>query len=130
VRALTERELVKRVEVLDKAIVKRAALQNELNAIRPPGKKAFVLQSDGKMAEVQPVYTADEKKKYDEELKQYNKKLKEATEKLGNFDKLLESAFVGDPADSESLTKAFAKLGKVVQGGGDSGSNDSDKSEE
>jgi hypothetical protein len=131
VKALTERELVKRVDLLDKALVKRGQLQNELNAIRPPGKKAFVLQADGKMVEAQAVYTAEEKKKFDEEMKQYNKKLKEATEKLAKFEKVLESALVGDPNDAEGLTKAFAKLGKMVAGGGgDAGGDDSDKSEE
>lgn len=128
VKALTERELVKRVDLLDKALVKRTQLQNELNGIRPPGKKAFALV-DGQMKEVTAVYTAEEKKKFDEETKQYNKKLKEATEKLSKFEKLLEVAFVGDPNDAEALTKAYAKLGKAVAGGGDAG-DDSDKSEE
>lgn len=130
VKALTERELVKRVDLLDKALVKRGQLQNELNGIRPPGKKAHALV-DGKMVEVQAVYTPDEVKKFNDEMKQYNKKLKEATEKLAKFDKVLESAFVGDPADTESLTKAFAKLGKMVAGGGGEASgDDSEKSEE
>lgn len=130
VKVLTERELVKRVDLLDKALVKRTQLQNELNAIRPPGKKAFALV-DGQMKEVTAVYTPEEKKKFDDETKQYNKKLKEATEKLAKFEKLLEAAFVGDPADTESLTKAFAKLGKAVAGGGgESAGDDSDKSEE
>lgn len=126
VKALTERELVKRVDLLDKALVKQGQLRNEVNAIRPPGKKAFVLQQDGKMVEVQAVYTPEEKKKHEEEMKQYNKKLKEANEKLANFEKLLETAFGGAP---EELEKAFAKLGKAVSGGGSS-SDDSEKSED
>lgn len=129
VKVLTERELVKRVDLLDKALVKRTQLQNELNAIRPPGKKAHALV-DGKMVEVQAVYTPEEVKKYNDELKQHNKKLKEATEKLAKFEKLLELAMVGDPNDAEALSKAYAKLGKAVTGGGDAGGDDSDKSEE
>lgn len=129
VKALTERELVKRVDLLDKALVKRGQLQNELNGIRPPGKKAHALV-DGKMVEVQAVYTPEEVKKFNEEMKQYNKKLKEATEKLAKFEKVFDAAVLGDPADPESLTKAFAKLGKMVAGGGGDASDDSDKSEE
>lgn len=129
VKALTERELVKRVDLLDKALVKRAQLQNELNAIRPPGKKNFALV-DGNMVEVQAVYTPEEVKKHKEELKQYNKKLKEATEKLSKFDKALEAAFGAGPDGTEKLTEAFAKLTKQVAGGGDSGGDDSEKSEE
>lgn len=126
VKALTERELVKRVELLDKALVKRGQLQNELNAIRPPGKKNFALV-DGKMVEVQAVYTQEEVKKHNDELKQYNKKLKEATDKLANFDKTLEAAFGAGPDGTEKLTEAFAKLTKLVAGGG---GEETEKSEE
>lgn len=134
VKVLTERELVKRVDLLDKALVKRTQLQAEVNAIRPPGKKAFALV-DGQMKEVTAVYTPEEKKKFDEETKQYNKKLKEANEKLSKFEKLLEVAFVGDPNDAEALSKAYAKLGKAIAGGGGGGgggdsSDDSEKSED
>lgn len=125
VKALTERELVKRVDLLDKALVKRAALANELNSIRPPGKKAHALV-DGKMVEVQAVYTPEEVKKFNDEMKQYNKKLKEATEKLAKFDSTLESAFTGTTA--EELEKAYAKLGKAVSGGG--GDESAEKTEE
>ena len=128
VRALTERELVKRVDLLDKAIVKRGQLQNELNAIRPPGKKNFALV-DGQMVEVQAVYTPDEVKKHKEEFKQYQKKLKEATEKLSKFDKSLEAAFGAGPDGTEKLTEAFAKLTKQVAGGGGD-SSDEEKTEE
>jgi len=124
VQALTERELAKRVDLLDKALNKRAQLQNELNSLRLPQKKLFKMV-DGKMQEVEAVYTQEEVKKLEEEQKQFNKKVKEATEKLAKFDKVLESAFVGDPEDPESLAKAFTKLTKQVSGGGDS-----DKSEE
>ncbi len=129
VKSLTERELVKRVDLLDKALVKRAQLQNELNGIRPPGKKGFALV-DGKMVEVQAVYTPEEVKKHNEELKQYNKKLKEATEKLSKFDKTLESAFGAGPEGTEKLTEAFAKLAKQVAGGGGSDSDETEKTEE
>jgi hypothetical protein len=128
VRALTERELVKRVDLLDKALVKRGQLQNELNGVRPPGKKNFALV-DGNMVEVQAVYTPEEVKKHKEELKAYTKKLKEATEKLAKFDKALEAAFGAGPDGSDKLTEAFAKLTKQVAGG-DSGGEDSEKSEE
>lgn len=126
VKALTERELVKRVDLLDKALVKRAQLNNEVNAIRPPGKKNFALV-DGNMVEVQAVYTPEEVKKHKEDMKQYQKKLKEANEKLAKFDKVLETCFTGAP---EELEKAFAKLGKAVSGGGDTSQDDSEKSEE
>lgn len=126
VKALTERELVKRVDLLDKALVKRAQLQNELNGIRPPGKKAHALV-DGKMVEVQAVYTPEEVKKYNDELKAFNKKLKEAQEKLAKFDKLLETAFSGAP---EELDKAYAKLGKAVSGGGGGDAEESTQSDE
>lgn len=127
VKALTERELVNRVNALDGGLKKRAQLQSELNNIRPPGKKNFALV-DGKMVEVQAVYTPEEVKKHNEEFKQYSKKLKEAQEKLAKFDKLLETAFAGAP---EELEKAFAKLAKATSGGGgDSGGDDSEKSEE
>ena len=100
VKALTERELAKRVELLDKALVKRAQLSGELNKIRP--KKAFTLV-DGKMQEVPAVYT-------EEESKQFNKQVKEAREKLEKFDAVLEAAFAN--ADKES----FAKLTNLVGG--------------
>lgn len=127
VKALTERELAKRVDLLDKALVKRGQLQNEVNAIRPPGKKAFALV-DGKMTEVTAVYTPDEKKKFDEETKQYNKKLKEATEKLAKFDKTLEAAFGSDGEDK--VAEAFTKLAKQIAGGGGGSDSDEEKTEE
>lgn len=131
VKALTERELLKRVDLLDKALVKRGQLQNELNGIRPPGKKHFALV-DGNMVEVQAVYTPEEVKKHKEEQKQYTKKLKEATDKLANFDKTLEAAFGAGPDGTEKLEGAFAKLAKLVAGGGggSDGGDDSEKSEE
>ncbi len=128
VKALTERELAKRVDLLDKALTKRAQLQTELNSIRMPTKKVFKLV-DGKMveAQVELTYSPEEAKKYNEDLKQHNKKVKEATEKLAKFDKTLEAAFGGEGADK--LTDAFAKLAKLVSGGSVE-SDDSEKSEE
>jgi hypothetical protein len=117
VHALTERELVKRVDLLDKALTKRTQLQQELNSLRLPTKKAFKLV-DGKMVESEEVvtYTPEEAKKYAEDLKAHTKKVKEATEKLANFDKVLEVAFVGDSTNPDALGKAFDKLGKMVSG--------------
>lgn len=130
VKALTERELVKRVDLLDKALAKRAQLQNELNGIRPPGKKNFALV-EGNMVEVQAVYTPEEVKKHKEEMKQHLKKHKEATEKLAKFDKALEAAFGAGPDGTEKLAEAFAKLTKQVAGGGDSGGGEeAEKTEE
>lgn len=127
VQVLTEREKVKRVDLLDKALVKRAQLQNELNAIRPPGKKAHALV-DGKMVEVQAVYTPEEVKKFNEETKAYNKKLKEATEKLAKFDKTLEAAFGSEGEDK--VESAYAKLAKQIAGGGGGSDSDEEKTEE
>lgn len=117
VAALTERELVKRVDLLDKALVKRAQLEQELRSLRLPEKKAFQLV-DGVMKEVAAVvtYTPEEAKKYAEDKKAHDKKVKEATEKLANFDKVLESAFNGDPENPEALAKAFEKLSKQLSG--------------
>ena len=130
VKALTERELVKRVDLLDKALVKRGQLQNELNAIRPPGKKNFALDANGNMVEVQAIYTPEEVKKHKEEMKQHAKKLKEATDKLANFDKALEAAFGAGPDGTEKLTEAFAKLTKQVAGGGGDAGSEPEKTEE
>lgn len=119
VKALTERELVKRVDLLDKALVRRAQLQGELNNLRFPMKKHFKMV-EGKMQEVEALYSQEEVKKFEEERKQFDKKVKDAQEKLAKFDKTLEAAFVGDPNDSEGLTKAFASLAKQMSGGGES----------
>jgi hypothetical protein len=115
VHALTERELSRRVDLLDKALVKQAQLQSELNSLRFPEKKAFKLV-DGKMVEVEVTYTPEEAKKFAEDLKAHQKKVKDATEKLANFEKVLEAAFVGDPGNPEALGKAFDKLAKVLSG--------------
>jgi hypothetical protein len=117
VSALTERELVKRVDTLDKALTKRAQLQGEVNKIRLPSKKAFKLVN-GQMQEVEAVFTQEEVKKFNEETKQYAKQLKEATEKLQKFDNALEKAFAGE---------GFDKLTNLV--GGKDVSDDENKSE-
>lgn len=114
---LTEREVGRRVDLLDKALTKRAALQQEVNAIRMPEKKIFTLV-DGKMVETLAVvtYTPEEAKKYAEDKKAFDKKVKEATDKLATFEKVLEVCFVGDPQDAGALGKALEKLGKLVSG--------------
>lgn len=106
VNTLTERELVKRVDMLDKALVKRSQLQTDMYKIKPPSKKAFKLV-DGTMVEIDAVYTPEEVKKFNEDTKQYNKLFKEATEKLQKFDAALEAAFAGD---------GFEKLSKQLGG--------------
>lgn len=114
---LTEREVTRRVDLLDKALTKRAALQQELNSLRMPEKKTFTLV-DGKMVEstVPVAYTPEEAKKYAEDKKAFDKKVKEATDKLATFEKVLETAFVGDSSSPEALGRAFDKLGKLVSG--------------
>ena len=90
VMALTERELVKRVDMLDKALLKRRDLQRELNKVQP--KKSNFTYVDGKMVEAAATYTP-------EEAKQFEKLRKEATEKLAKFDAALEKAFNGEEFD-------------------------------
>lgn len=114
VQARTERVKAKRVDILDKALAKRDQLQTEVFAIKPPGKKVFTVDAEGKPVEIPAIYTQDELKKLEEDRKQYNKKLKEATEKLEKFDKLLEESFTA-PTD-----KLFEKLEKMVGGKDDS----------
>ena len=116
VKTLSEKEISKRVDLLLKGLEKKTSLQNELSGVRPPSKKTFALV-DGKMVEVQSVYTPDEVKKFNEETKQYNKKLKEATEKLAKFSKLLDSCFGLGDGDAEKLVENFTKLAKAVGGG-------------
>lgn len=112
VQSRIERVRTKRVDILDKALGKRDQLQSEVFAIKPPGKKAFTVDAEGKSVEIPAVYTQDELKKLEEDRKQYNKKLKEATEKLQKFDDLLEQAMT-QPSD-----KVFEKLAKMVDGKG------------
>lgn len=113
-KKLVEKKLVVRVDLLEKGLEKKAQLQNEVNAIKPPVKKVFKLV-DGKMQEVEATYTQEEVKKHESETKAYNKKLKEATEKLNKFSNLLDAALSG--ADPDKLEETYAKLAKAVGGG-------------
>lgn len=101
VQVLTERELTKRVDLLDKALVKRQTLFIEVKKLKP--KMLCVLAEDGTTTNVPAPVTPDEAKKF-------QKALKEAKEKLEKFDLLLEKAF--SSADQD----AFDKLGKQVSG--------------
>lgn len=114
VKTLVDKEKNNRVSILLKGLDKKAQLQNELNGIRPPGKKNFALVN-GNMVEIQAVYTPEEVKKHKEETKQYAKKLKEATEKFNKFSNLLDTALSG--SEPERLEETFAKLAKAVGGG-------------
>lgn len=111
VRALTERELARRVDVLDKALVKRDQLQKEVYKMKLPSKPAVkILNADGSFTEQPATYTAEEAKKHTEEIKAYQKVLKEANEKLEKFDALMEEAFTAP------TQKTFDKLTAQVTG--------------
>lgn len=110
---LLTREKTRRVDILDKALVKRDQLQKEVYAVRAPGKKSFTVGADGKPVEIPAVYTQEELKKLEEDTKQYTKKLKEATEKLEKFDKLMEEAFTAP------TNKVFDKLSGMIGGKSD-----------
>lgn len=111
---LVEKQVLNRVDLLEKGLAKQEQLQGELKKIQPPSKKTFALV-DGKMVEVQATYSQDEVKKHNEETKQYNKKLKEATEKLNKFNNVLNAALAGSEPDK--LVELYAKLAKAVGGG-------------
>lgn len=96
VATLVEREKAKRVDLLDKAMVKRQQLATELNKIRPT--KNFQMTGGG-LVEVEGTLTAEQGKQW-----------KAAKEKLDKFDTLLESAFT--TASKES----FEKLSNAVGG--------------
>ena len=98
---LIEREMTRRVDLLDKALVKRQQLFVEVKKLRP--QKLFKINEDGTSTEVDAPVTADEAKKF-------AKALKEAKEKLEKFDTLLEKAFTNPDKDT------FDKLGKQVAG--------------
>jgi hypothetical protein len=125
ITTLTERELSRRVDLLDKALVKRDSLQKEIYMVKAPGKPANkVVAADGTITEVPATYTPEEFKKLEDDKKKYQKALKEANEKLAKFDAVLEAAFT-EPTD-----KVFEKLEKQVKGGGGGGGSDSEKSED
>ncbi len=108
---LLTREKSRRVDVLDKALVKRDQLQKEVYMVKKPGKPANKqLNADGTTTEVPATYTPEEFKKLEEENKQYTKKLKEANEKLEKFDKIVEEAFTAP------TNKVFDKLTGMIGG--------------
>lgn len=96
VSAMTERELTKRVETLDKALTKRMQLFIETKKLKP--KKLVVLNDDGTTTEVSAPQTM-------EEVKAYQKSVKDAQENLDKFDGLLEKAFNGDKDAFDKLAK-------------------------
>lgn len=111
VKTLTDREKARRVDLLDKALVKRDQLQREVYKVKAPGKPPVkVLQADGTFVEQPATYTAEEAKKHGEEVKAYQKALKEANEKVEKFDALMEECFTAP------TTKAFDKLSNQIGG--------------
>lgn len=115
VSVLVTREKNRRVDILDKALVKRDQLQKEIYMVKKPGKAPNkVLNEDGTFTETPAVYTPEEAKKHEEEMKAYQKKLKEATEKLEKFDALMEECF------TKPTEKGFNKLAAQVGGKADS----------
>lgn len=90
VTTLTERELVKRVDLLDKGLAKLKELKKAVDKFRP--KKLF--DADGK--EVPGTYSEDEVKN-----------LKKAKENLAKLEGALEKAFAG---------QEFDKLAGLVSG--------------
>lgn len=88
VKSLTNREVARRVEALDKALVKRKELQKEIEKIRP--KKVF--NPDG--TEAAGTFTSEE-----------FQSLKKAKEKLAKFEGQLEKAFGGDASAFDNLSK-------------------------
>ena len=88
IQTLTSREISRRVELLDKALVKRKEMQKEIDKIKP--KKVF--NADG--SEAAGTFTQEE----------FNS-LKKAKEKLVKFEKALESAFQGEASGFDALSK-------------------------
>lgn len=100
---LVEREVSKRVDLLDKALVKRQQLFIETKKFKL--KTGTLIAEDGTKSKVTLPMTEDE-------VKAYEKGVKEAKEKLEKFDAALEKAFSGDK-------DAFDKLAKQVAGKSD-----------
>ena len=96
--ARIEREVARRVEILDKALPKRDALFIETKKLKV--KTGTLINEDGTETKVALPMTEDE-------VKAYKKAVKEANENLEKFDALLEKAFTGDK-------EAFDKLSKLV----------------
>ena len=99
VGALVERELSKRVDTLDKALVKRRELVKDLEKIR--AEDTF----DAEGTKVPGTFT-----------KAQNEQRKKAKERLTKFDAALERAFAGE---------GFDKLSQLVAGGSDKDESDS-----
>ena len=97
---LIEREMTRRVDLLDKALVKRQQLLVEVKKLRPT--KMFKLNEDGTSTEVDAPVTAEEAKKF-------TNAVKEAKEKLEKFDALLEKAFTNP--DKDTFDKLSKQLG-------------------
>jgi len=104
VATLTERELAKRVDLLDKALVKRKEVAKELDKIR--AEDTF----DGEGNKVPGTFT-----------KAQHESRKKAKEKLTKFDAALERAFSGE---------GFDKLAQMVAGGGGSDKDESESKED
>ena len=88
VKTLTDREVSRRVEALDKALLKRRELQKEVEKIRP--KKVY--NADG--TEAAGTFSQEE-----------FSNLKKAKEKLAKFEAALEKAFAGDANAFDHLSK-------------------------
>lgn len=100
VATLTERELVKRVDMLDKGLAKVKELKRDVDKVRP----ADLFDADGN--KVPGHFT-----------KQQHEELKKAKEKLAKLEGALEKALAGE---------GFDKLAGLVSG---KSSDDEDKSE-
>lgn len=100
VTALTERELVKRVDLLDKGLAKLKEVKKEVDKIRP----ADMFDAEGN--KVPGHFT-----------KQQHEELKKAKEKFAKLEKAVEKAFAGEE---------FDKLANLVAG---KGGDDEDKGE-
>lgn len=88
IQTLTNREVSRRVELLDKALVKRKELQKEIEKIRP--KKVY--NADG--SEAVGTFTSEE-----------FQSLKKAKEKFAKYEAALEKAFAGEASGFEHLSK-------------------------
>ena len=100
VAALTERELAKRVDMLDKGLSKLKEMKRDIDKIRP----ADMFDGDGN--KVPGHFT-----------KQQHEELKKAKEKFAKLEKAVEKAFAGEE---------FDKLSNLVAG---KGGDDSEASE-
>ena len=95
INLMTNREVTRRMELLDKACAKHRELIKEANKARRPEKKGFKLV-DGKMQEAETVFTK-------EEADAYSKAVKEAEEKLTKLEVAMAKAL--DDNSWEKLTE-------------------------